>query len=67
MTAMRKFKTDATDAARIGDRTVRVFGVLCCPCCLVRLHASAWRDTGEGEYAWICPRCHSDVVMISSR
>jgi len=70
MTTMPKFKTDAptttTDVARIGDRTVRVFGVLICPCCLVRLHATAMRDIGDDEYALICPRCHSDVLSITA-
>jgi rRNA processing protein Gar1 len=64
---MPKFKTNVTttDTAHIGDHVVRVFGVMCCPHCLVRLHASAMRDVGEGEYAWICARCHSDVLTIS--
>jgi len=54
MSTMSKFKTEVvttTATTRIGDRTVCVLGPMICPHCLARLHASAWRDIGEGEYA----------------
>jgi ribosomal protein L40E len=70
MTVMPRLKTDTptttTDTAYTGDRTVRVFSIVVCPRCLARLHASALRDLGEGEYAWTCQRCHSDVVTITN-
>jgi len=69
MTTMPKTEIAATttDAAHVGSHVVRVFGAHRCPHCLRgRLHASAWRDIGEGEYAWICQRCHRDVLTISA-
>lgn len=68
MTAMPKFKTDVTttttDVAYVGGHVVRMFEAMCCPHCLAQLHASAWCDAGEGEYAWVCQRCHRDVISI---
>jgi len=71
MTAMSKFKIDApvttTDIAHVGNHVARVFGVLLCPHCFVRMHASAVRETAEDEYGLVCPRCHSDVLTITAR
>jgi len=70
MTAMPRLKTEVasttTDTARIGDRTVRVFSIVVCPFCLVRLHATAMCDIGEHEFALTCQRCHSDVITITT-
>ena len=68
MTAMPKFKAEVTttDVARVGGHVARVFAAIPCPCCLRgRLHASAWRETGENEFEWTCPRCHSDIITIT--
>jgi hypothetical protein len=70
MTTMPKFKTDTpttTDIAYGNGCVIRALGVICCPCCLARLRASAVRDIGEGEYAWTCQRCHSDALTITTR
>ena len=54
MTVIPKLKIEAAtttaDAAPIGGHVIRVFGVPRCPCCLIRLHATAMRDVGDGEY-----------------
>jgi hypothetical protein len=68
MTAMPTFKTETTasDFARVGDRVVRVFGSVPCPHCLrTRLHATAMREIGGGEYALTCPRCNRDVLAVT--
>jgi hypothetical protein len=69
MTAMPTFKieTTASDFARVGDRVVRVFGSVPCPHCLRRrLHATSMREISQGEFAWTCTACHSDIITISA-
>ena len=60
-----KIETASSDYAHVGYRVVRVLANMVCPRCLRgRLHANAWREIGDGQFAWTCLRCHSDIVTI---